>query len=84
MYFHWGIELDYYPDKKQKDFAHYAIDKGADLVMGSHPHVIQGIEKYKNKYIAYSLGNFALEEIRILLIQIVIYINKPLLFQIIN
>ncbi|MCG3621916.1 CapA family protein [Clostridioides difficile] len=58
VYFHWGIELDYYPDKKQKDFAHYAIDKGADLVMGSHPHVIQGIEKYKNKYIAYSLGNF--------------------------
>ncbi|WP_272869123.1 CapA family protein, partial [Clostridioides difficile] len=31
VYFHWGIELDYYPDKKQKDFAHYAIDKGADL-----------------------------------------------------
>ncbi|MGO0882972.1 CapA family protein [Clostridioides difficile] len=58
VYFHWGIELEYSPDKKQKDFAHYVIDKGADLVIGSHPHVVQGIEKYKEKYIAYSLGNF--------------------------
>lgn len=58
VYFHWGIELEYSPDKKQKDFAHYVIDKGADLVIGSHPHVVQGIEKYKDKYIAYSLGNF--------------------------
>lgn len=56
--FHWGVERDYYPNKKQKAFAHWAIDYGADLVLGHHPHVLQGIEKYKGKYIAYSLGNF--------------------------
>ncbi|MEG0549474.1 MAG: CapA family protein, partial [Coprobacillus sp.] len=58
IYFHWGTERSYYPDQVQKDFAHFAIDNGADLVLGSHPHVIQGIEKYKEKYIAYSLSNF--------------------------
>ena len=42
----------------QKDLAHYAIDQGANLVIGHHPHVVQGVEKYKNAYIAYSLGNF--------------------------
>ena len=57
-YFHWGTERKYYPDQVQKDFAYKAIDSGADAVIGSHPHVIQGIEKYKDKYIAYSLGNF--------------------------
>ena len=40
------------------ELAHLAIDEGADLVIGHHPHVLQGIEKYKGKYIAYSLGNF--------------------------
>ncbi|GAA0864350.1 CapA family protein [Paraclostridium tenue] len=57
-YFHWGTERKYYPDKEQIDFAHFAIDNGADAVLGSHPHVMQGIEKYKGKYIAYSLSNF--------------------------
>lgn len=57
-YFHWGTERMYYPDKVQIDFAHFAIDSGVDGVLGSHPHVIQGIEKYKEKYIAYSLSNF--------------------------
>ena len=57
-YFHWGTERQYYPDQVQKDFAYKAIDSGSDAVIGSHPHVIQGIEKYKEKYIAYSLGNF--------------------------
>lgn len=56
--FHWGIEREYVPNETQKKLAHLAIDEGADLVIGHHPHVLQGIEKYKGKYIAYSLGNF--------------------------
>lgn len=56
--FHWGTEREYWPDSVQKELAHTAIDEGADLVVGHHPHVLQGIEKYKGKYIAYSLGNF--------------------------
>lgn len=56
--FHWGIEKQYVPDATQKTLAHHAIDEGADLVIGHHPHVLQGIEKYNGKYIAYSLGNF--------------------------
>ena len=56
--FHWGIERDYYPDGIQKSLGKYAIDQGADLVIGHHPHVLQGIEKYKGRYIVYSLGNF--------------------------
>jgi poly-gamma-glutamate synthesis protein (capsule biosynthesis protein) len=57
--FHWGEENAYYPNDEQKRIAHYAVDQGADLIIGHHPHVIEGIEKYKNKIIAYSLGNFA-------------------------
>ena len=45
-------------DETQTELAHKAIDAGADLVLGTHPHVLQGIEKYNGKYIAYSLGNF--------------------------
>lgn len=56
--FHWGIERDYKPNSEQKTLAHYAIDQGADLVLGHHPHVLQGVEAYKGKYIVYSLGNF--------------------------
>ncbi len=56
--FHWGIERDYYPMQEQKDLGRYAIRQGADLVIGHHPHVLQGIEKYKGRYIVYSLGNF--------------------------
>ena len=56
--FHWGIEREYTPNDTQKELAHLAIDEGADLVIGHHPHVLQGVEKYKGKYIAYSLGNF--------------------------
>ncbi|MGL5314322.1 MAG: CapA family protein [Peptostreptococcaceae bacterium] len=58
VYFHWGVERDYKPNEVQKNFAYNAIDYGADLVVGSHPHVVQGIEKYNDKYIVYSLGNF--------------------------
>ncbi|MFT5874089.1 MAG: hypothetical protein ACI8WT_003049 [Clostridium sp.] len=56
--FHWGNENQYYPIDAQKELAHFAIDNGADIILGHHPHVIQGIEQYKNKIIAYSLGNF--------------------------
>ncbi len=56
--FHWGQELFEYPDENQIYFAHQAIDNGVDLVLGHHPHILQGIEKYKGKYIVYSLGNF--------------------------
>lgn len=56
--FHWGEENKYIPNSIQKSVAHYAIDNGADLIIGHHPHVIQGTEMYKNKMICYSLGNF--------------------------
>lgn len=56
--FHWGSERSNYPDEIQKTLAHLAIDQGADLVVGHHPHVLQGIEQYQGKYIVYSLGNF--------------------------
>lgn len=56
--FHWGIEKQYTPDENQKALAHLAIDEGADLVIGHHPHVLEGIEEYNGKYICYSLGNF--------------------------
>lgn len=56
--FHWGIEREYYPNSKQKSLAHSAINAGASLVLGHHPHVLQGIERYKGRYIVYSLGNF--------------------------
>ena len=56
--FHWGTEKENYPDDTQQTLAYAAIDQGADLVLGHHPHVLQGIEKYQGKYIVYSLGNF--------------------------
>lgn len=56
--FHWGKEGSYYPVDSQKIIAHHAIDSGADLIIGHHPHVIEGIEKYKDRLICYSLGNF--------------------------
>lgn len=58
IYFHWGIEQDARPNGTQTHLAHKSIDWGADLVLGSHPHVLQGIEKYKGRYIVYSFGNF--------------------------
>ena len=56
--FHWGTERSNIPDDIQKTLAHLAVDQGADLVVGHHPHVLQGIEKYQGKNIVYSLGNF--------------------------
>ena len=55
---HWGVEKENTPTNEQIELAHRAVDLGADLVLGTHPHVLQGIEKYNGRYIAYSLGNF--------------------------
>ena len=56
--YHWGEELAKYPGDYQMDLAHFTIDQGADLVVGHHPHVLQGAEIYKGRPIVYSLGNF--------------------------
>lgn len=55
---HWGIERENYPEEYQLSLGKKCIDWGADLVLGHHPHVLQGIEEYQGKYIVYSLGNF--------------------------
>lgn len=55
---HWGSELAHYPEEYQTTLARMCIDLGADLVIGHHPHVLQGIDVYNGKYIVYSLGNF--------------------------
>lgn len=55
---HWGVEKDYYPEAYQQELGRKCIDMGADLVLGHHPHVLQGIEEYNGKLIVHSLGNF--------------------------
>lgn len=57
--FHWGQELDYKPNKNQINLGRATIDAGADLVLGHHSHRINPIERYNDKYIVYSLGNFS-------------------------
>jgi len=59
---HVGTEYTRNPNKAQVGFAHAAIDDGADIVIGAHPHWVQTIEKYKGKYIFYSLGNFIFDQ----------------------
>lgn len=56
-YIHWGVEFVPYPYAEQQKLAHYLVDNGYDLIIGHHPHVLQGYEIYKRKYIYYSLGN---------------------------
>lgn len=58
VYVHWGIERDERPQDYQRTLGQQYIDAGADIVIGSHPHVLQGLEYYKGKPIVYSLGNF--------------------------
>lgn len=58
VYVHWGIERDEKPQEYQRTLGQQYIDAGADLVIGAHPHVLQGLEYYKGKAIVYSLGNF--------------------------
>jgi hypothetical protein len=57
--FHWGTEGADEPDRLQRSLARLAIDAGADVVVGHHPHRLQGVEIYRGRLIAYSLGNFA-------------------------
>lgn len=59
---HTGKEYSHEPTERQVEFAHLAIDSGADLVLGHHPHVVQPVEIYKYKYIFYSLGNFIFDQ----------------------
>lgn len=55
---HWGNEYQSTPTARQKTWGHFFIDQGADAVIGGHPHVVQPVEMYNGKYIAYSMGNF--------------------------
>lgn len=60
--FHWGVEYQHAPTQRQRDLARAAIDAGAELVVGHHPHVLQGIETYDGGLILYSLGNFMFDQ----------------------
>jgi poly-gamma-glutamate synthesis protein (capsule biosynthesis protein) len=59
---HWGVEYEHVFNKTQQDLARDLIDSGADIIIGHHPHVVQGLEIYKNKPIFYSLGNFIFDQ----------------------
>ncbi len=61
-FMHWGEEYKDNPNERQTTFARTMIDAGADVVIGNHPHVVQGTETYKGKLIVYSLGNFVFDE----------------------
>jgi len=60
--FHWGWEYSDHPDAETRALAHLAVESGASLVIGHHPHVIQGVEVYKDSLICYSLGNFIFDQ----------------------
>ncbi|OIP94925.1 hypothetical protein AUK40_06535 [Candidatus Wirthbacteria bacterium CG2_30_54_11] len=60
--FHWGVEYTPHPTGVQQQFAHLAIDSGADMIISHHPHVVQATEWYDGKFIAYSLGNFVFDQ----------------------
>lgn len=60
--FHWRDSLAEYPSAQQIHLAHHAVDQGSDLVVGYHPHVLQGAEIYRDRAIAYSIGNFITDE----------------------
>lgn len=59
VYVHWGVERVAYPEEYQKVMARHFVEAGADLIIGSHPHVLQGIEFIEEKPVFYSLGNYA-------------------------
>lgn len=63
-FMHWGYELAQYPQPADREWARQAIDVGVDLVIGHHPHLVQGLEAHGRGVIAYSLGNFALPQVR--------------------
>lgn len=62
VYFHWGVEYQSYKSEAQKLMAQRAVEAGADLVVGTHPHVLQPAEIYQGKPIYYSLGNFVFDK----------------------
>jgi len=59
---HWGTEYATQPDREQVRLAHWMVAEGADLVVGSHPHVVQPLESYRGRWIAYSLGNLVFDQ----------------------
>ena len=61
-YFHWGTEYTSVPTQRQREVAHAAVDAGAALVLGSHPHWVQAVEFHRGAFIAYSLGNFVFDQ----------------------
>ena len=60
-FMHWGWERERQPTQRQRQLARLMIDAGADAVVGGHPHVTQGVDRYKGKLIVYSLGNFVFD-----------------------
>ncbi|MBX7076089.1 MAG: CapA family protein [Methanobacteriaceae archaeon] len=62
VYMHYGNEYSRSPNEAQKNISHQCIDNGADIVIGSHTHVTQGVEMYKGKPIFYNLGNFIFDQ----------------------
>lgn len=73
VYPHWGWEYQDTPDARQQELARLMIDAGADLVVGAHPHVTQRVEVYKERLIAYSLGNFIFDDF----LDVPPYLNEP-------
>jgi poly-gamma-glutamate synthesis protein (capsule biosynthesis protein) len=59
---HWGVEYEHQFSRRQQEIARKLVDSGADIIIGHHPHVVQGMEIYKNKPIFYSLGNFIFDQ----------------------
>lgn len=59
---HWGNEYQHYFNKYQQEVGYYLVEAGADIIIGHHPHVVQGMEIYKGKPIFYSLGNFIFDQ----------------------
>ena len=62
VYYHWGTEYTHDAGAEQRTVAHRAVDAGADVILGTHPHWVQGVEWYKDKLITYSLGNFVFDQ----------------------
>lgn len=60
--FHFGVEYTAKPTERQVELSHAAIDAGADLIIGNHPHWVQAVEIYKNKFITYAHGNFVFDQ----------------------
>jgi len=61
-YFHWGVEYTHQANRIQEDLARHAVEAGADLVLGNHPHWVQGLEYYQGVPIVYSMGNFVFDQ----------------------